>query len=178
MATDTFSQWSIVLLLLVTAIFAAVFYMTRRSSRKVPPRHAARYYAAYLGETFRLAGFDAGDFLRQQDLRDGNRVIEIYCVAEGALLARIMETLDRPDHATPSVSSPTELTPGEYDKLWRKRTAMVEDNDEVGDEIEKSAKDRKKGLKNFAMLLLRKINPVIQQVAGTWVGARMGMPGG
>jgi len=176
MTVETISQWSIVLLLLVIVAFSLVFYFTRHRSRTVSPEYAARFYSAYLGEAFRLAGYNAATFLRNQDLHDANRVLEIYCVAEAALLAKIEETLSGPeDRMAPAQPAPLrELSPAEYSMLFRKRAAAA-------DEVERNSepgKGLKEGAKKYAKLLWRKINPVLQQLAGGWVGGKLGIPGG
>lgn len=177
MTLETLSPLSVIALAMVGAIIVLVAltgywwkqyqkFWTKRpdaehpsSAEPVDPAFAARFYKAYVSEVLRLAGFKSQTFLQGQDFKNGGVVLDLIVVAEGLLLHSIVEQLKRP--------RPSEVPP-ERDlsmkEVFQKYspTPHAAARELAGDER----------LWEHALTLLKKINPVLQQVAGAWVGPK------
>lgn len=130
-------------------------------SGPVDPKFAARFYEAYVAEVVRLAGFNPQTFLQGQDLKNGGVMLDLIVTAEGLLLHSIVEQLRRP---RPSEVPPERHMPMKDVFRNYSPTPHAAARELAGDER----------LWEHALTLLKKINPVLQQVAGAWVGPKPG----
>ena len=151
------SLWVNVLLLLIVILI--LVFPTFRSKREkfVTPEYSARYYTAYIAEVARLAGLDPGKFLADVDLKNPAQVLKMATAAEAELLNAILNS----------------LTDEEWAELERRHGSDPLDEYDRDHRPGKSEEERRAAIKkrkfNFAMEVLKKINPILQQVAGSWV---------
>jgi hypothetical protein len=131
---------------------------TKNSSSSADPGVTSKYYRAYITETLRLAGIDADKFLADKDLTNGEVVRELIVEAEGYLLLSIVEQLTgrlRPPRPT-AVPRDRHLTPQQvHEKYSPTPHAMAREL--AGD----------KEVWRYALMLLKKINPILQQAVGS-----------
>ena len=141
------------------AIFIVILLLPILFRRKPPaPRdvpfdakYAAANYRAYLGEALRLAGFDPVEILRDKGHLSSGELLELICKAEELLFLRIVKTLH---NGKPELGY-----------------TLKEFNDYRAGQSYSKAQETgaSENVIKFAMELLKKINPVLQQVAGNWV---------
>jgi len=155
MAMEMLSYWAFVVLVIVIALLPILLRRGRKaaSQRDVPvdPKYAANYYRAYLGETLRLAGFNPSEILRGKENMASGELLELICKAEELLFLRIVKTLH---NGKPEL----DYTLKEFSEY------------RAGQSYSKAAAlGAKEHVIELAMTLLKKINPILQQVAGNWV---------
>jgi hypothetical protein len=156
MATDLMgTYWSTIASIIVLVLIAWLFRRKPNAPtrRDVPVglTHASPYYRAYLGEVLRLAGFNATELLRGKNNLASGELLELICKAEELLFLRIVKTLHNgkpePEYAL------TVFNEYRTGQSYSKAKALGADDHVI----------------DFAMALLKKVNPVLQQVAADWV---------
>jgi hypothetical protein len=156
MDTDFMSIYGTTIALVI--IFALLPLLFRRKppvpkhrDAPVDPKYAATYYRAYLGEALRLAGFNPAEILRGKDNAASGELLELICKAEELLFLRIVKTLH---NGKPEL----DYTLKDFNE-YRAGQSHAKAN----------ALGAQQHVIDMAMALLRKINPILQQVAGDWV---------
>jgi hypothetical protein len=156
MGTDFMSLYGTTIALLI--VFLLLPMLFRRTPKAPPhrdgpadPKYASTYYRAYLGEALRLAGFNAAEVLRGKENLASGELLELICKAEELLFLRIVKTLH---NGKPEL----DYTLKEFNEY---RTGQS-----YNKARELGASEQ---VIDFAMAMLKKINPVLQQVAGDWV---------
>ena len=156
MGTDFMSVYGTTIALIIIVLLLPVLF---RRKPKAPPhreapvgaRFSASYYRAYLGEVLRLAGFNPAEILRGRENLASGELLELIVKAEELLFLRIVKTLH---NGKPELDYPLK----EFDEY------------RVGQSYNKVRElGAQEHVIDFAMTLLKKINPVLQQVAGDWV---------
>jgi len=141
----------IIIMLLLPLLFRRKPKEPSRREAPVGARFSTTYYRAYLSETLRLAGFNSMEILRGKETLASGELLELIVKAEELLFLRIVKTLH---NGKPEMDYPlkefNEYRAGQSYNKARELGA----SDQVID---------------LAMALLKKINPVLQQVAGDWV---------
>ena len=156
MGTDFMSVYGTTIALVIIVILLPLLFRRKPQAPKhrdtpVDPKHASTYYRAYLGEAVRLAGFNAAEVLRGKENLASGELLELICKAEELLFLRIVKTLH---NGKPELDYP-----------------LKEFNDyRTGQSYNKARElGATEQVIDFAMALLKKINPILQQVAGDWV---------
>ncbi|MEO8018389.1 MAG: hypothetical protein ABI769_11275 [Pseudomonadota bacterium] len=156
MGTDFMSLYGttialVIIFLLLPVLFRRKTKPPQHRDDPVDPKYAATYYRAYLGETLRLAGFNPAEILRGKDSMPSGELLELIVKAEELLFLRIVKTLH---NGKPELDYP-----------------LKEFNDYRAGQSYNKARDlgAKDQVIDMAMALLKKINPVLQQVAWNWV---------
>jgi hypothetical protein len=156
MGTDFMSLYGTTIALVIVFLLLPLLFRRKPQTPKhrdtpVDPKYASTYYRAYLGETLKLAGFDPAEILRDKAAMASGELLELIVKAEELLFLRIVKTLHngKPelDHTFKEFS---DYRAGQSYNKARELGA----SEQVID---------------LAMTLLKKINPVLQQVAGDWV---------
>jgi hypothetical protein len=156
MGTDFMSVYGttialVIIVMLLPLLFRRKPQTPRHRDAPVDPKYASTYYRAYLGEALRLAGFNATEVLRGKENLASGELLELICKAEELLFLRIVKTLH---NGKPELDYP-----------------LKEFNDyRTGQSYNKARElGATEQVIDFAMALLKKINPILQQVAGDWV---------
>lgn len=149
------TYWStiatVIVLVLVTWLIWRKPAAPANRDSPVDPRYASVRYRAYLGEVLRLAGFNPVEILRGKETLASGELLELICKAEELLFLRIVKTLHtgKPD---------PEYTLKDFNEYRAGQSYSMA-----------QAFGAQEHVIDFAMALLKKINPVLQQVAGDWV---------
>jgi hypothetical protein len=156
MGTDFMSIYGttialVIVFLLLPLLFRRKAKMPSRRIAPVDPEYASSYYRAYLGETLRLAGFNAEEILRDREKLSTGELLDLICKAEELLFLRIVKTLH---NGKPEL----DYTLKDFNE-YRSGQSYAKAN----------ALGAQEHVIDLAMNLLKKINPVLQQVAGDWV---------
>ena len=156
MGTDFMSVYGttialVIVFLLLPLLFRRKSNTPARRDAPADPAYASAYYRAYLGETLRLAGFDPREILRGRENATSGELLELICKSEELLFLRMVKTLlnGRPE-LDYTLKEFNEYRAGQS---YAKATALGASEHVI----------------DLAMTLLRKINPILQQVAGDWV---------
>jgi len=149
------TYWSTIAMVIVIVhvmwLFRRKPAATEHRTGPVDARHSSTYYRAYLGEALRLAGFDPAEVLRGKETLASGELLELICKAEELLFLRIVKTLH---NGKPE----PEYTLRDFNEY------------RAGQSYAKAKALGAEGpLIDLAMTLLKKINPILQQVAGDWV---------
>jgi hypothetical protein len=156
MGTDFMSIYGTTIALVI--IFLLLPLLFRRKPKAPPHRdgpvdskYSSTYYRAYLGEALHLAGFNAAEVLRGKENLASGALLELICKAEELLFLRIVKTLH-------NGKAELDYTPREFDEY------------RAGQSYSKARElGASEKVIDLAMALLKKINPILQQVAGDWV---------
>lgn len=148
---------------IVIAIWSTIS-LRKPKARNRPPQidsqFAARYYAAYIGETLRLAGY-RDVRIPAERLLDGGEALQLALNAEGLLLLSIVNRLSGDAGlASEPVEKPVDQ---DWILFLKNRPGSFEEARRKAD----GSKQREQ-LWKLALELLKKINPIIQRVAGSW----------
>jgi hypothetical protein len=156
MGTDFMSIYGTTIALVIIVILLPLLFRRKPQTprhRDIPvdSKYASTYYRAYLAEALRLGGFNATEILRGKENLASGELLELICKAEELLFLRIVKTLH---------NGKPEL---DY--------TLKEFNDyRTGQSYNKARElGASEQVIDFAMALLKKINPILQQVAGDWV---------
>ncbi|HEV7607118.1 MAG TPA: hypothetical protein VGO61_07265 [Steroidobacteraceae bacterium] len=156
MGTDFMSLYGTTIALVIVFLLLPLLFRRKPQAPKhrdtaVDPKYASTYYRAYLGETLRLAGFNPAEILRDKATLASGELLELIVKAEELLFLRIVKTLH---NGKPELDYPFKDF-GEY---------------RAGQSYNKARElGASEHVIDLAMALLKKINPVLQQVAGDWV---------
>ena len=165
MTIEAISPWVNAFLLLIVILILVFPTFRSKRDRFVAPEYSARYYTAYIGEVARLAGLDPGKFLAHVDLSNPAQFLKMATAAEAELLNAILIS----------------LTDEEWAELERKYGSDPVDEYDRDHRPGKSEEERRAAIKkrkfNFAMEVFKKINPILQQVAGSWATRSAGAGG-
>jgi hypothetical protein len=156
MGTDFMSIYGTTIALVIVFLLLPLLFRRKaktppRRDAPVDPKFASSYYRAYLGEALRLAGFDAEEILRGKENAASGELLELICKAEELLFLRIVKTLH---NGKPEL----DYTLKDFNE-YRAGQSYAKAN----------ALGVQEHVIDLAMNLLKKINPVLQQVAGDWV---------
>jgi len=156
MGTDFMSIYGTTIALVIVFLLLPLLFRRKpkappRREAPVDPRYASSYYRAYLGETLRLAGFNAEEILRGKENVASGELLELICKAEELLFLRIVKTLH---NGKPELDyTLKEFTEYRAGQSYAKANALGAQEHVI----------------DLAMNSLKKINPVLQQLAGDWV---------
>jgi hypothetical protein len=156
MGTDFMSVFGttialIIIMLLLSWLFRRKPQSTKHRDTPADPKYASRYYRAYLGEALRLAGFNATEILHGKENVASGELLELICKAEELLFLRIVKTLH---NGKPELDYPLkEFNEYRTGQSYNKARELGASEQVI----------------DLAMALLKKINPILQQVAGDWV---------